>query len=84
MQELGLKYQPGSVPKNEATIKYIDFLLKAARTKMTVYTFAAMTPCNKIYTYLGWEVKNALSAEQLENNKYKRWSDIKKKLKFGI
>ncbi|XP_057541464.1 bifunctional TH2 protein, mitochondrial-like isoform X3 [Amaranthus tricolor] len=72
-EELGLKYKPGSVPKNEATIKYIDFLLKAARTKITVYTFAAMTPCNKIYTYLGWEVKNALSAEQLENNKYKRW-----------
>ncbi|CAO2827653.1 unnamed protein product [Amaranthus hypochondriacus] len=72
-QELGLEYKPGSVPKNEATISYIDFLLSAARTKVTVYTFAAMTPCERLYAYLGWEVKNTLTPEQLNANKYKRW-----------
>ncbi|KMT17547.1 hypothetical protein BVRB_2g037470 isoform A [Beta vulgaris subsp. vulgaris] len=72
-KELGLEYKPGSVPKNEATISYIDFLLTTARTKVTAYIFAAMTPCIKLYAYLGWEVKLALSKEELEANRYKRW-----------
>lgn len=70
---MGLEYKPGSVPKNEATISYIDFLLTTARTKVTAYIFAAMTPCIKLYAYLGWEVKLALSKEELEANRYKRW-----------
>lgn len=73
LQELGLEYKPGSVPKNGATTRYIDSLLAAARTKNTAFAFAAITPCIKLYAYLGWEVKLALSKEELEANRYKRW-----------
>ncbi|KMT13466.1 hypothetical protein BVRB_4g082450 [Beta vulgaris subsp. vulgaris] len=72
-EELGLEYKPGSVPKNGATARYIDSLLAAARTKNTAFAFAAITPCIKLYAYLGSEVKNALNKEELEANKYKRW-----------
>lgn len=56
--------QPGA-----ATLAYTDFLLAAARTGDVGATCAAMTPCMRLYAYLG----QSLSAEQDGDHDYTEW-----------
>lgn len=73
-QELGLDYICYlNVCKRKETIRYIDFLFAAARTKVEVYAITALTPCLRLYNYMFGMVKNALTEEQLKANKYRGW-----------
>jgi thiaminase/transcriptional activator TenA len=53
-----------------ATTAYIDFLLDTARSGRVDETCAAMTPCMRLYAYLGQELKKS---ETGNGNPYSEW-----------
>ncbi|KAL9262839.1 Bifunctional TH2 protein, mitochondrial-like protein [Drosera capensis] len=44
------------------------------KTKLASYTLGAMTPCMRLYAYLGKELQSLLDTDQ-KNHPYKRWID---------
>jgi len=54
----------------KATTAYIDFLLDTARSGRVDETCAAMTPCMRLYAFLGQELNRS---GQKENNPYEEW-----------
>lgn len=54
----------------EATLAYTDFLLAAASRSSVGETCAAMTPCMRLYAFLGQSLKKEGASE---NNPYKEW-----------
>jgi len=61
-----------SVVPGRTTSAYIDFLLDVARSGRVDETCAAMTPCMRLYAYLGQELKRAVP---VPNNMYQEWID---------
>ncbi|KAJ4954406.1 hypothetical protein NE237_011189 [Protea cynaroides] len=73
-----------------ATLKYTDFLLATAsgkveggkgqiatpfeKTKVAAYTLSAMTPCMRLYAFLGKELMALLDPEE-GSHLYKKWID---------
>jgi thiaminase/transcriptional activator TenA len=56
-----------------ATLAYTDFLLATAWRSEPGETTAAMTPCLRLYAYLGGELANDLGPRQLKNHPYREW-----------
>jgi len=54
----------------KATTDYIDFLLDTARSGRVDETCAAMTPCMRLYAYLGQQLKKSPS---VADNPYHEW-----------
>lgn len=61
----------GTVP-GTATTAYIDFLLDTARSGRVDETCAAMTPCMRLYSFLGQQLKKS---QVNEVNPYREWID---------
>jgi thiaminase/transcriptional activator TenA len=59
----------GVVPA-EATLAYTDFLLSTAALKSVGETCAAMTPCMRLYAFLG---RSLAEEGQNQNNPYAKW-----------
>jgi thiaminase/transcriptional activator TenA len=53
----------------EATLAYTNFLLATATLRGVGETCAAMTPCMRLYAYLGQQ----LSSSNVESNPYREW-----------
>jgi thiaminase (transcriptional activator TenA) len=53
----------------EATLAYTSFLLATASLRGVGETCAAMTPCMRLYAYLGQQ----LSSSNIESNPYREW-----------
>jgi thiaminase/transcriptional activator TenA len=75
LDELGLHaasgLQMGDVVPSTATLGYTDFLLSTAALASVGETCAAMTPCMRLYAYLGTSLA-ALGAAN-EHNPYAAW-----------
>lgn len=57
-----------------ATRNYVDFLLKTATTRHSVAEIlAAMTPCMRLYAFLGQGIRTALGGMPDERHPYSRW-----------
>ncbi len=56
-----------------ATLAYTDFLLATAWRSEPGETTAAMTPCMRLYAYLGAELANELGPRQLKGHPYREW-----------
>jgi thiaminase/transcriptional activator TenA len=54
-----------------ATLAYTDFLLATASLKSVGETCAAMTPCMRLYAYLGQQLQGRTAAD----NPYREWID---------
>lgn len=65
--ELGIDL--GSVVSNSACRAYTDFLLRTAWHTSLGETVAAMTPCMRLYAYLGGELVQMCS----QRHPYRRW-----------
>ena len=59
----------GNVRPHTATRAYTDFLLRTAWTAEVGQIMAAMTPCMRLYAYLGQE----LAREDHSQNPYREW-----------
>jgi thiaminase/transcriptional activator TenA len=59
----------GNVRPHPATSAYTDFLLRTAWTAEVGEIMAAMTPCMRLYAYLGQE----LAREDHSQNPYREW-----------
>ncbi|MCO5591030.1 hypothetical protein L7F22_045006 [Adiantum nelumboides] len=71
---------------NKATVKYTEFLLATAsseerkkgertlldRQRVAAFTVAAMTPCMRLYAFLGQEIRNFLGGDSPESP-YREW-----------
>lgn len=68
--KLGLDF--GRVAPNAACRSYTDFLLRTAWHESLGDTVAAMTPCMRLYAYLGRELAGRHSEQQ---HPYRRWID---------
>jgi hypothetical protein len=44
------------------------------RTKVAAYTLGAMTPCMRLYSFLGKELQEVLDPEE-DGHPYKKWID---------
>jgi thiaminase (transcriptional activator TenA) len=62
--------QPGALP-TPATLSYTDFLLSTAALAGVGETCAAMTPCMRLYAYLGGSLSAA--GATTEQNPYAEW-----------
>lgn len=60
----------GGVVPGGATLAYTDFLLATAALGGVGETCAAMTPCMRLYAYLGWSLADEGYAE---DNPYAEW-----------
>jgi len=62
-----------------ATSAYTDFLLATAWHSSLEETMAAMTPCMRLYAYLGQELAQELAKEQIktstDSHPYREWID---------
>jgi thiaminase/transcriptional activator TenA len=67
----GLSDQLGHVEPAPATLAYTDFLLATAALGGTGETCAAMTPCMRLYAYLGQQLAAAGAARA--SNPYAEW-----------
>ncbi len=67
--ELGIDL--AGVMPNPACRAYTDFLLRTAWHASLAETVAAMTPCMRLYAYLGCE----LAGRNRERHPYRRWID---------
>ncbi|TYZ60708.1 hypothetical protein PybrP1_004725, partial [[Pythium] brassicae (nom. inval.)] len=57
-----------------ATRDYVDFLLETATTRRTVAeVLAAMTPCLRLYAFLGRGIRAAIGGLPDESHPYSRW-----------
>ncbi len=65
--ELGIEL--GDVIPNHACESYTDFLLHTAWHTSPAETLAAITPCMRLYAYLGAELASAAS----DGHPYRRW-----------
>jgi thiaminase/transcriptional activator TenA len=69
----------GDVVPGEATLAYTDFLLATAALRGVGETCAAMTPCMRLYAFLG----QSLAAEGVgEDNAYAEWIETYSALDF--
>ncbi|MCO5591032.1 hypothetical protein L7F22_045008 [Adiantum nelumboides] len=73
---------------NEATVKYTEFLLATAsseerkkgertsldRQRLAAFTVGALTPCMRLYAFLGQEIKKSLG-EDSPDTSYHQWID---------
>ena len=62
----------GNVRPHPATRAYTDFLLRTAWTAEVGEIMAAMTPCMRLYAYLGQE----LAREDHSQNPFREWIEI--------
>jgi thiaminase/transcriptional activator TenA len=63
--------QGGQTVPSPATLGYIDFLMSTAALGTVGETCAAMTPCMRLYAYLGGSLNSAGAAT--EQNPYAEW-----------
>lgn len=57
-----------------ATKNYVDFLLNTATTRNSVAEIlSAMTPCMRLYSFLGQGIRAALGGMPDEQHPYQRW-----------
>lgn len=68
-----------------ATRNYVDFLLKTATTRHSVAEIlAAMTPCMRLYAFLGQGIRAALGGMPDERHPYSRWIGSYGTNEFGV
>lgn len=53
------------------------------KTKIAAYTISAMTPCMRLYAFLGSEFQTLLHANK-ESHPYKKWIDIYSSQNFQV
>jgi thiaminase/transcriptional activator TenA len=68
----GLGIDVQRVAPNRACQAYVDFLLHTAWHSSLGETLAAMTPCMRLYAYLGSELAGRL-ADSAQEHPYRRW-----------
>jgi thiaminase/transcriptional activator TenA len=58
----------------EATKNYVDFLVETGKTRTSVAEIlASMTPCLRLYAFLGNGIHTASSEQFLASNPYRLW-----------
>ncbi len=58
----------------DSTFAYTEFLLKTSKSDDMVKILSAMTPCMRLYYWIGNKIKKELSEKnKLKNNKYIDW-----------
>jgi thiaminase/transcriptional activator TenA len=65
------RVEVGDVQPAAATLAYIDFLLSTAALAEVGHTCAAMTPCMRLYAYLGGAL--AATGSAADQNPYAEW-----------
>ncbi|AHY45865.1 Putative transcription activator [Rubrobacter radiotolerans] len=61
------------VEPSDATLAYTDFLLRTAALEDVGLTCAAMTPCMRLYAYLGRELAEREGGGPAPDNPYAEW-----------
>ncbi|KAJ0404297.1 hypothetical protein P43SY_003210 [Pythium insidiosum] len=78
-------FQVETATATPATENYVEFLLSTAKRRDTaVEIIAAMTPCMRLYAFLGQKIAAAQSSDDSNSTPYQRWIDTYSTKEFEV
>ncbi|KAJ0409122.1 hypothetical protein ATCC90586_002833 [Pythium insidiosum] len=78
-------FQVEAATATPATENYVEFLLSTAKRRDTaVEIIAAMTPCMRLYAFLGQKIAAAQSSDDGNSTPYQRWIDTYSTKEFEV